>query len=100
MFTLPPPTNLTLVDVPDAGFVSLLGKEIEIFESTYIYAGVLIGVNDTFLKLGNPHIIYETGSFSDSRNKDAQPLNREWHCIQINAISSWGPCSKLGILKK
>lgn len=82
-------------EVEKEGFLSLLGKDVEIFCGVYIYAGKLVGVNDTCVKLANPHLVYETGGFLDKKYKDAQPMGREFHYIASTLIESFGECYKL-----
>ena len=82
-------------EVEKEGFLSLLGKNVEIFCGVYIYAGKLVGVNDTCVKLANPHLVYETGGFLDKKYKDAQPMGREFHYIASTLIESFGESHKL-----
>ena len=56
------------------GFEALLSKRITVFCAIYIYTGDLVGVNNTCIKLENPAIVYETGSFNEKAWKDAQKL--------------------------
>lgn len=81
--------------VDKEGFEALLGKNVEIFCGVYIYAGKLVGVNDTCVKLANPHLVYETGAFTDKKYKDAQHMNREAHYVATTLIESFGETSKL-----
>jgi len=76
-------------EVEGEGFLALMGKTITIFCMNYIYAGKLVGVNETYIKLENAHIIYETGAYTDKKFKDAQKLNDEFY-IQLNSIESFG----------
>lgn len=82
-------------EVTEEGFLSLLGKNIEVFCGIYIYAGKLVGVNDKCIKLANPHIVYETGAFKDKKYKDAQPMEREFHYISTGFVESFGESHKL-----
>lgn len=82
-------------EVKEEGFLSLLGKNVEIFCGIYIYAGKLVGVNDTCVKLSNPHLVYETGGFLDEKYKDAQPMGREFHYVATTMIESFGETHKL-----
>jgi len=82
-------------EVKEEGFLSLLGKNVEIFCGIYIYAGKLVGVNSTCVKLANPHIVYETGGFLDLKYKDAQHMGRECHYVSTTFIESFGETSKL-----
>ena len=71
------------------GFESMLGERVTFFCLNYIYTGKLVGVNGTYLLLEEAAVVYETGPFSDTKWKDAQPLPHSWR-IQIAAIESWG----------
>ena len=82
-------------EVQEEGFLSLLGKNVEIFCGVYIYAGKLVGVNSTCVKLSNPHLVYETGGFLDKKYKDAQPMGREFHYVATTLIESFGESHKL-----
>ncbi len=72
------------------GLISLLGQQVTLFCAVYIYTGKLVGVNDTCIKIENPAIVYETGSFSEKSWKDAQKLPSKYHYIQTNLIESFG----------
>ncbi len=82
-------------EVEKEGFLSLLGKNVEIFCGVYIYAGKLVGVYDTCVKLANPHLVYETGGFLDKKYKDAQSMGREFHYVASTLIESFGESHKL-----
>jgi hypothetical protein len=82
-------------EVKEEGFLSLLGKNVEVFCGIYIYAGKLVGVNEKCIKLANPHLVYETGAFTDKKYKDAQPMNREHHYIALGFVESFGETAKL-----
>lgn len=87
-------TIQTVVEVSGEGLEALLNKEVLIMCFNYFYAGILIGVNDTFIKLKNCHIVYETGAFSEPKYKDAQKIAEEYY-IQISAIESFGQSKTL-----
>ena len=72
------------------GLESLLGKEVTLFCINYIYAGKLVGVNATCVKLENPKIVYETGSFTDKKWKDAQELPHQYFYVATQAVESFG----------
>jgi len=71
------------------GLDLLIGETVTLFCQIYIYTGKLVGVNKTFVKLENAHVVYETGAFDDKSWKDAQKLPHEWY-VQKNAIESFG----------
>lgn len=75
-------------EVAGEGLVGLMGQRITLFCLNYIYTGDLVGVNDTFVKLENPAIVYETGSFNDTAWKDAQKLPNDLY-VQLSAVESF-----------
>ena len=79
----------TIVEEENEGLVSLLGQTVTFFCAVYIYTGELIGVNKTCVKLKNPKIVYETGSFAEKHWKDAQALPNEMY-IQLGLVESFG----------
>lgn len=82
-------TTVELVEVPNEGLVSLLGKTVTLFCMNYIYTGILEGVNDTCVKLAGAKIVYETGELTSKTWKDAQALPGDWY-VQNSAIESFG----------
>ena len=58
----------------DGSYEYLLGKEVVVITSGYIYTGTCSGVNDLFIELSDPSIIYETGPWTNEKWKDAQRL--------------------------
>jgi hypothetical protein len=80
---------MTVTEVEGEGLVSLLGEQVTFFCAVYIYTGKLIGVNETCVKLENPKIVYETGSFTEKNWKDAQALPNELY-LQTAMIESFG----------
>jgi hypothetical protein len=78
-----------IVEEENEGLLALMGQEVTFFCAIYIYAGKLIGVNKTCVKLENPKIVYETGEFSDKNWKDAQSLPNEFY-LQIAMIEGFG----------
>lgn len=75
-------------EVAGEGLLALMGQTVTVFCMNYIYAGTLVGVNDTFLKLENGHIVYETGAFNEKKFKDAQKMAQELY-IQLNSVESY-----------
>ena len=78
-----------VVEVEGKGFIGLLNETITLFCANYIYTGKLVGVNDEFVKLENPFIVYETGAFTEKKWKDAQALPNEIYVMK-SAIESFG----------
>ena len=81
----------TVIEVDDEGLEALLNENVMLFGLNYIYAGKLVGVNSTFVKLENAKIVYETGPFTDKGYKDAQSLPGAAWYVQTSAIESYGP---------
>lgn len=79
----------TVTEEENEGLMALMGKTVTFFCMNYIYAGKLVGVNKTCIKLENAHIVYETGAFTDKKFKDAQKLNDTFY-LQIDTIESFG----------
>ena len=79
-----------LIEVTDeCGMESLMGERITLFCLNYIYTGKLIGINERYVLLEEPAIVYETGPFGDPAWKDAQALPHELY-VMIAAIESFG----------
>lgn len=82
-------------EIAEEGLESLLGQDVELFCGVYIYAGKLVGVNKTCVKLANPHIVYETGAFTDKKYKQAQHMNKEFHYVMMGLMESFGTTNRL-----
>lgn len=72
------------------GLEALLGEQVVIICACYIYSGKLVGVNSTCIKLEDPHMVYETGAWTDKKWKDAQPLASKYHYVATGMIESFG----------
>ena len=80
----------TLVEVSGEGLESLLNTNVLLYGLNYIYAGKLVGVNETFVKLEDAKIVYETGPYTTSGYKTAEALpGKAWY-VQLSAIESFG----------
>lgn len=78
------------IEVSGEGLEGLMGKRVLIMTAGYFYEGKLVGVNDNFIKLEDPGIVYETGAFSNPNYKDLQKLHtKEWY-VQMGLIESYG----------
>jgi hypothetical protein len=82
---------VSVVEVEGEGLESFLEKEVLLFGLNYIYAGKLVGVNNTFVKLEGARLVYETGSFTTKGYSDAQSLPSGIWYVQTSAIESFGP---------
>jgi len=85
--------KVELAEVEREGLLALIGKNVLFFCVNYFYAGELIGVNDTCVKIKNCYQVMETGAHSDAKFKDAQLLGAEWY-LQLSAIESFGETIK------
>ncbi len=79
-----------VTEVEGEGLLALMGEQVILFCGNFFYAGVLEGVNDDFVKLSEPRIVYETGAFTASAWKDAQPMGIEFAYVRIPAIEAFG----------
>jgi hypothetical protein len=83
------PKTVEVLEVENEGLISLLDKQVTFFCAIYIYTGKLVGVNSSCIKLENPKIVYETGSFKEKHWKDAQELPNELY-LQTSMIEAFG----------
>lgn len=79
--------------VDKEGLEALACKNVLLFCGNYIYTGKLVGVNDKFVKLENPRIVYLTGSFTSKTFEDAQALPFD-HYVHLSWIESYGETDK------
>lgn len=79
-----------LIEVSDEGLEGLLGQQVTLLCMNYIYTGQLTGVNDRFVQLTKPKIVYETGDWSAKSWKDAQELPSEVLYVCLSAVESYG----------
>lgn len=82
---------VTVTEVDGEGLDYFLGKDVMLFALNYIYAGKLVGVNDTFVKIEGAKMVYETGPYSTPGYKDAQALPGQAWYVSRHAIESFGP---------
>lgn len=68
---------------------SRLNKQVVFMCFNYIYTGVLTAINDKFYRITNPHIIYETGKWTDSKWKDCQSMGEDELDIMVGTFESW-----------
>ncbi len=84
---------VSVEEVDGEGLLGLLGQQVDVFCMNYIYAGILSGVNDEYIKLDNAHIVYSTGDFKSPTYNDAQKISDSFY-VQKNSIESFGKSSK------
>ena len=80
---------MLIQETENEGLMGLMGRRITCYCARYIYTGDLAGVNDTCVKLANPAIVYETGSYDNTEWSDAQKLPNDFY-IKLDAIESFG----------
>jgi hypothetical protein len=73
----------------DEGLIAFLGNKITIFCGVYIYTGVLVGVNNTCVKLSDAMLVFSTGKFSDKAWADVEAFPGDFY-VQTTAIESFG----------
>lgn len=64
--------TIPVVEVPNEGLNAFLNKTITVWCLDFIRHGTLVGINDTFIKLNDASIVYETGDLTKNTFKDAQ----------------------------
>ena len=62
-----------IVDVP-GGPGELLETNVYVQCTSYAYTGILKGVNDSYIEIMNPHIVYMTGAWSRKTFETAEAL--------------------------
>ena len=79
-----------IVEVSNEGLESFLGKRVLIMTAGYFYEGILIGVNQTCIKLEDVGIVYSTGAWSDKEYADLQKLHQKTWYVNLGLIESFG----------
>lgn len=73
-----------------SGLESLLGKNVLLLCMNYFYTGKLVGVNETFVELESPSIVYDTGPWADKSYANVQRLHVNTFFVCRNTIESFG----------
>ena len=81
---------VTTTEVEGAGLVSLMGEKVLLMCANYFYTGKLTGVNDEFVELEDPAIVYETGDWSAKGYTSEQSLHTKTFYVRIPAIEAFG----------
>lgn len=80
-----------IVEVKEGvGLEGLLGENVLLLCANYFYTGKLTGVNDLFVQLTDPAIVYETGEWKDKQYKDSQKLHTSVFYVQRHTIEAFG----------
>jgi hypothetical protein len=77
-------------EVEGEGLLALLDKQVLLMCANYFYTGKLIGVNNDFVQLENPAIVYETGAWTNKGFADEQKLHAKIFYVRTPAIESFG----------
>jgi hypothetical protein len=72
------------------GLGALLGERVLLMCAGYFYEGILVGINETCVKIEEPSIVYSTGAWADKDYLDIQKLHaKEWY-VRLPLIESFG----------
>ena len=80
---------VSVTEVEDEGLVALLGEKVMLFCMNWVYAGVLVGVNDSFVQLDDAKLVFDTGKPAAPTFAEAEPLPSPWY-VHAAAIESFG----------
>jgi len=79
-----------VVQVEGEGLDGLLDQPVLLLCANYFYTGKLIGVCETYVKLENPSVVYETGAWTEKGYRDSQKLHVNEFYVQRAAIEAFG----------
>lgn len=80
-----------IIETTDAaGLESLLGEKVLLLCANYFYTGKLVGVNDSFVQLEDPAIVYQTGAWDSKTYDDMQSLHTNVWYVHTSMIESFG----------
>ena len=71
------------------GLEALMGEKVLLLCMNYFYAGELVGVNDTQIKLKNAFVVYETGEFTAKKWANAEQLPSEFTYVYVDKIEAY-----------
>jgi hypothetical protein len=81
---------VTTTEVEGAGLVSLMGERVLLMCTNYFYTGKLTGVNNDFVELEDPAIVYQTGDWANAKYADEQKLHSKVFYVRTPAIEAFG----------
>ena len=81
---------VTTKEVENEGLKAFLGRRVTLFCSSYFYTGLLIGVNDTCVKLDNAKVVFDTGAFHTKDWSTAEAIPGKVWYVTIQSIESFG----------
>ena len=82
--------KLIEVDKDSEGLKGLIGEKVTLLCANYFYTGKLVGVNDSYVKLADAYIVYETGAWDNKDYKDKQKLPGKAMYVMVGFIESFG----------
>lgn len=80
----------TVAEVKEEGLEALLGEKVILLCANYFYLGKLVGINNTCVKLEDPSLIYETGSWANKMYSNVEKMNMLFLYVQLSHIESFG----------
>jgi len=85
-----------LVETTDAdGLEKFLGEHIQLWCINYIYAGLLVGVNENDCVLSHPYVVYETGKLTEEKFKFAESFGVQELFVRISSIEAYALAPQL-----
>lgn len=78
-----------VIEDQNEGLLKLLGERVTLYCQTYIYSGILSGVNDDCVLLTNAEIVYDTGAFSEKSWSTSEKFPNDWY-VSKSMIESFG----------
>ena len=66
----------------------MMGERVFLMCAAYFYSGVLVGVNEQFVKLDDCHIVYDTGTLSAKEWTTAERIG-DAHYVMVGAVESF-----------
>ncbi len=73
----------------EEGLLKLLGERVTLYCDTYIYSGLLRGVDSDCVLLEDAEIVYNTGSHDSSTWELAEKMPNDWY-VMLSKIESFG----------
>ena len=87
--------KVELIEVDNAGLISLIGKKVSIMSVVYHYAGTLVGVNNSCVELEDAGIVYLTGRWDRSKYEDFQKIPTAILHVAIPTIEAFFETDKI-----
>ena len=81
---------VNVAEVEGEGLIGLMGEVITVYCESFIYSGVLAGVNDDCILLEKAKIVYDTGAHKDKNWAVAEDIpGGSWYVMK-SKIESFG----------